>query len=46
MVLQDIWDKTQRIITELTSMEMEDSEGMHWASMESIIGFLVYVTRK
>ena len=34
------------IIAELNSMEMEDIEGMHWASMESIIGFLIYVSRK
>ena len=27
-------------------MELEYSEGIHWASMESIIGFLIYVARK
>ena len=27
-------------------MDMEDSEGMHWARMESIRGFLLYVARK
>ena len=27
-------------------MDMEDSEGMHWARMESIIGFLIYLARK
>ena len=31
---------------ELTSMEMEDSEGMHLYRMESIRGFLIYVARK
>ena len=46
MVSQDIWDKTQRIISELTNMELEDSEGINWARMESIIGFLIYISRK
>ena len=32
--------------TELTCIDLEDSEGMHWARMESIIGLLIYVTRK
>ena len=27
-------------------MDMEDSEGMHWARMVSMIGFLIYVARK
>ena len=27
-------------------MDMEDSEGVHWERMESIIGFLIYVTIK
>ena len=27
-------------------MDMEDSEGINWARMESIIGFLIYVARK
>ena len=27
-------------------MELEDSEGMHWARMESIIWFLIYVSMK
>ena len=27
-------------------MDLEDSEVVHWARMESIIGFLIYVTRK
>ena len=31
---------------ELTRMDMEYSEGMHWDSMESIIGFLIYIARK
>ena len=31
---------------ELTRMDLEDSEGMHWARMESIIGFLIYLSRK
>ena len=26
-------------------MDLEDSEGMHWARMESIRGLLLYVTR-
>ena len=26
-------------------MDLEDSEGMHWARMESIIGFLIYFDR-
>ena len=30
---------------ELTRMDMEDSEGMQWARMESIIGFLIYFSR-
>ena len=34
------------IIAELNSMGMEDSEGMHWARMESIRGFLIYVASK
>ena len=46
MVFQDRWDRTWIIIAKLTSMDMEDSEGMHWARMESIRGFLLYVTRK
>ena len=46
LVSQDILDKTHSIIEELTSMELEDSEGMYWASMESIIGLLIYVARK
>ena len=46
MVLQDKWDKTQRIIVKLTRMNLEDSEGMHWARMESIIGFLIYFSMK
>ena len=46
LVPQDIWDKTQRIIAELTRMDMEDSEGMHWDRMESILGLLIYVTIK
>ena len=31
---------------ELTHMDMEDIEGMHWARMESITGFLIYLARK
>ena len=27
-------------------MDMEDSEGVHWYRMESIIWFLIYITRK
>ena len=27
-------------------MELEDSEGVHWARMESIRGFLIYVAIK
>ena len=46
LVLQDIWDKNQRIIAELTSMDPEDSEGKNWARLESIRGFLIYVTSK
>ena len=46
LVSHDIWDKTQRIISELTNMEMEDSEGINRARMESIIGFLIYVSMK
>ena len=30
----------------LTHMELEDSDGIHWARMESIIGFLTDVARK
>ena len=45
LVSQDIWDKTQRIIAELTSMDLEDSEWMHWDKLESIIGSLIYVAR-
>ena len=43
---QDIWDKTQRIVAELTSMDLEDSEGMNWDRMKSIRGFLIYVASK
>ena len=46
MVSHDIWDKTQSIIAELTRMDMEDSEGMHWDRMESIKGLLIYIARK
>ena len=46
LVFQDIWRKKQRIIAEITSMELEDSEGVHWARMESIRGFLIYVAIK
>ena len=46
MVSQHIWDKTQRIIAELTRMDLEDSKWMYWASTESIIGFLIYVAMK
>ena len=45
MVFQDIWDTMQRIIVELTRMDLEDSEEVHWARMESIIGFLIYISR-
>ena len=34
------------IIAEITHMYMEDSEGVNWARMESIIGLLTYVVRK
>ena len=34
-----------RLIVEMVEMEQEVSEGMHWARMESIRGFLVYVYR-
>ena len=45
MVSQEIWNKTQRTIAELTSMDLEDSEGMYQYRMESIRGFLVYFSR-
>ena len=38
--------RKQRIIAELTSMDLEDSEGVHWARMEPIKGFLIYVASK
>ena len=41
-----IYEKKQRIIAEITIMELEDSEGVHWARMESIRGFLIYVAIK
>ena len=31
---------------ELICMDLEDSEGVRWARMESIIGFLIYLSRK
>ena len=31
---------------ELTSMDLEDSEGMYWARMESIRGVLIYFASK
>ena len=31
---------------ELTSMGLEDSEGMHWSRMKLIRGLLIYVARK
>ena len=46
LVLQDIWDNTERIIAEVTSMELKDSEGLHWNRMYSIKCFLIYVSRK
>ena len=46
MVSHDIWDKIQRIVAELTFMDMEDSEGVHWDRMESIRELLIYDSRK
>ena len=34
------------IIAEITHMDLEDSEGVHWDRMESIIGLLIYIARK
>ena len=31
---------------ELICMDLEDSEGVRWARMESIIGFLIYFASK
>ena len=45
MVSQDIWDKNWRLIAELVGMEREVRYGMSRASMDSIRGFLVYVSR-
>ena len=45
LVLQYIWGKNRRLISELTSMELEDSEEMHRESTESLRGLLVYVAR-
>ena len=42
--MEDIWDKTWRLIAELTSMDLEDSEVIHRVRVESIRGFLLYVT--
>ena len=45
LVSHDRWDKIHRLIAELTIMDLEDSEGLHRARMESIIWLLVYVDR-
>ena len=44
LVSQEIWDNTWRLITELVGMEQEGRDGMNIALMESIRGFLVYVS--
>ena len=45
LVLQEKWYKTRRLIEEMVGMEREGIYGMPRARMESIIGFLVYVSR-
>ena len=40
-MLQDIWGKTRRLIANIMNMELEVSD-----VLESIKGFLVYVSRK
>ena len=46
LVSQEIWDKTWQLIAELVKTEEERRYGMPRARMESIRGFLVYVSRK
>ena len=43
LLSQYIWDKTHRLVEELMSMDLEDSDGINSSSIESIRGFLVYV---
>ena len=45
LVLQERWDKTRRLIAELVGMEREGRYGITRERMESIRGFLVYVSR-
>ena len=45
LVSKEIWDKTWRLIAELVVMEREERYRMFIARMESIIWFLVYVSR-
>ena len=45
LVSQEIWDKTRRLIAELVGMERGGRYEMYRDRMESIIGFLVYVSR-
>ena len=44
MVYQERWDKTRQVIAELMTMEREGRYGMSRERMDSIRGFLVYVS--
>ena len=44
-VSQDRWDKTWQLITELVGMERGGMYGMSRVRIESIIGFMIYVSR-
>ena len=46
LLSQYIWYKTHRLVEELMSMDLEDSDGINSSSIESIRGFLVYVAMK
>ena len=44
LISQEMWDNNRRLIAELVVMEKEGRYGMPRARMESVIGFLVYVS--
>ena len=46
MVSQEIWDKTWRLVAELVVMEREGRYGMSRSRMESIRGFMIYVSSR
>ena len=45
LVLQERWDKTRWLISELVVMEREGRHGMPRVRMDYIRGFLLYVSR-